>query len=450
MDQNKYPAAKAVKRHVRTHALRILAVLLSLLALLTLLVNLSTGAARFFGRLPVLGKLSRALRFCHGSAVRVDNDYLQPLNLTQTVGEDSVCVDFLIVDGQTVTVFYRLESDRAETCYLNPSFLLPDGSEAAACCTVLGNSYSDGPLEGMESVSLIFPQAPPASLQMRVQLMDAALPQEERRQQSKRFSFLLDYDPANTSAGRHIDADQQIVFTQLDDSTLKLRVVGIDVYPAHVNFTVEADPENAFWFDTLDYHVLTVDGTRFDALGSDAVHYDADWSEPSHPYAESRAERGLFRFSEDDGALRATLRVDSPLLEKAGFLSLVLTGAELCSKQVERSIRVDLAAARAEALPEGVTLIGAEREGADWLLRFHSEAETSLPGEEYFRVYDPQLRPWGWIDWSYGEAEPGAPGGSEQTARLVNYPFDACYLVADGGFGCYPEGVQARFSLNAQ
>lgn len=34
------------------------------------------------------------------------------------------------------------------------------------------------------------------------------------------------------------------------------------------------------------------------------------------------------------------------------------------------------------------------------------------------------------------------PGGSEQTGRLKNYPFDTCYLVADGGFGCYPDGIQ--------
>ena len=80
-------------------------------ATFVLLVNLSTPFARACGRIPLLADLAKAVSWSPSLSAAVENDYVQPLRLSQSQNGITARVEYLIVDRKQVDVFFSIRSD---------------------------------------------------------------------------------------------------------------------------------------------------------------------------------------------------------------------------------------------------------------------------------------------------------------------------------------------------
>ena len=80
-------------------------------AAFVLLVNLSMPFARACGRIPVLSALAKAVSWSPSLSAAVENDYVQPMELSQFQNGITARVEYLIVDRKQVVVLFSLESD---------------------------------------------------------------------------------------------------------------------------------------------------------------------------------------------------------------------------------------------------------------------------------------------------------------------------------------------------
>ena len=62
-------------------------------------------------KVPGLRELAEAVTFSRSLTDAVNNQYVQPISLTQTQNGITASVDYLIVDQKQVNVFYRLTAD---------------------------------------------------------------------------------------------------------------------------------------------------------------------------------------------------------------------------------------------------------------------------------------------------------------------------------------------------
>lgn len=406
-----------------------LAVLLAVLGVFALVVNLSPKAATAAGKLPLIGGLSKALRFSKERSYQVDNDYVQVLDLAQTGGEDRVKVDFLVVDRQTLTVFFHLETDR-ESCYLGAKASLSDGTPAYELCDYcVQNEYTEGPLEGLQSLTMAFPEAVPETLQLRLSVVDAKVPYEERVPEN--YDFQLRFDPSLTAPARHCPQDAVLVLDEESGEEKRIHVTGVDVYTDHVCISVEGDPEDKAWIEYLDYCVKTPEGLSLKG---------------NNPRYDNREDfyDGSFLSCEADGGLeKAVLRVDSVLLNKASSLKLEIVEFDYHCLLDPNCPYVDLVAGTAERLPDGVELVRTRRDGDDWLMTFRC-GDEGMQDRDYYEAYDALGRVFGWVEWINVEDGdesvadlPELSSAWYQTARLRSYPYDGVYLTRDLGTGVY-------------
>ena len=76
-------------------------------ALFVLAVNCSATVAYACSRVPILKELAEAVTFSRSLTDAVENEYVQPLNLTQEENGVTASVEYLIVDQKQVNVFFR-------------------------------------------------------------------------------------------------------------------------------------------------------------------------------------------------------------------------------------------------------------------------------------------------------------------------------------------------------
>ena len=76
-------------------------------ALFLLLVNCFPTFAAACEGLPVLGGLAEALQFDKSLRLAVENEYVQPLGLSQAENGITARVEYLIVDQKNVNIFFR-------------------------------------------------------------------------------------------------------------------------------------------------------------------------------------------------------------------------------------------------------------------------------------------------------------------------------------------------------
>ena len=75
-----------------------------------LLVNLFPPFAKACGDVPVLRELAKAVAWSPSLSAAVENDYVQPMEQTQTKDGITVSVEYLIVDRKQLNIFYTLRS----------------------------------------------------------------------------------------------------------------------------------------------------------------------------------------------------------------------------------------------------------------------------------------------------------------------------------------------------
>ena len=396
------------------------------------LVNLSPTVAEACGGVPGLRELARAVTFSRSLSDAVDNAYVQPIELTQTDGDISASVEYLIVDQKQVTVFFRLTSDVYGHMIAAPGFRDAEGEFLGSC--IYGANDFDVPNGQLQSATLDFVEGDvPDTLRMYLKVRDvggwqadASAPPEDRiitgdndkwdlarpdeeyadPEYAARFDFLLEFDPYFTQQGKHMEINRTV---ELGDQ--KIILTDIEIFPSHLRLNVDAPEDNTSWLQGLEFRVMA-GGAVFDTV-----------------------KNGISATGSLDKPMMSSYRADSTFFYDAQELTIEITGATWLDKDMER-VRVDLAGASAEVMPDGAELISAERRGDRWVVTVGCEMrgwdgdEDSMKFHQIFlgRYYDPEGNEYyinSWSSYEYGEGT----GYFYEEFPLYDYPYDEVWLT---------------------
>jgi hypothetical protein len=339
-------SAQARARHTRRIRRRVFASLSGVTTLLlafALLVNVSAPFAAAMGNIPLLRELAAAVAFSPSLSAAVENEYVQPMELTQTRNGVTMAIPHVIVDQKQLNVFYTLESPTVARMRAEPR----------VAQTLEGYSLHAGGLEDggtLQTFVLDFHDNDvPDSVTLRCEVFaggtgtdaPASAPPPGGERPLAEFTFTLRFDPYFTAQGEVLAVNQ--IFT-LDGQ--KLTVASAEIYPTHLRVNVTQDAANTAWLKGLEFSFVNGRGERFEGLQS-----------------------GVTASSAQDDPYATAYRLESAFFSDSERLTMEVTGADWLDKDRER-VNIDLVNAAAEWLPEGVRLESAYRAETGWELVF--------------------------------------------------------------------------------
>ena len=334
---------KAQKRRNRVvFAYRPLAGLAACFALFVLLVNFSAPVAQACANIPFLRELANAVTFSQSLSDAVENDYIQQMDLAQENNGITAKVEYVIIDRKQVNIFYRLESEEHTYMYTSPEVLNKEGTDKEPCAWI--TPINDVPNDQLRLITLDYNQEDvPAALQLMLYVYgkpDAITGKENRLTE---FTFLLEFDPNRIAEMKVYPVNQTV---NLDGQSIT--ITEIQVYPTHLRMVVSEAPPNTSWLRMLDFCIETED-SRFNSI-----------------------QRGVTATITEDGL--TAYRSDSTYFYEAKQIQIVITGARWLRKDMKK-IKIDLTTGKADALPEGVTLIpmNSENSMSPFMLHVHRD-----------------------------------------------------------------------------
>lgn len=348
-----------------------------------LLVNLFPPFAYACGRVPLLRELAKAVAWSPSLSAAVENEFVQPMGISQTKNGITATVQYLIVDQKQVNIFFTLEGEGYETLTSDMPEFAPEQA-----CSKMGATPGQAP-GTLLRFCLDYPDAVPDGFTMTIpvtgeregaerpmsetpgadqSIADEMLspPAVERREILAEFTFDLTFDPLFTDPGEIIPVNETF---EMDGQTLT--VTEVEIYPTQLRLNVAAEEANTAWLKGLDFYLENQDGERFDAVTN-----------------------GVTATGDTDTPAMVSFRLESPYFSKSDRLTLHITGACWLEKAHER-VYVDLERASAPWLPEGVTLTSAQRREGGWFLTFRV-AYSERPVTSVFSMtfYDAEGNAW--------------------------------------------------------
>lgn len=397
-----------------------------LFAAFVVIVNASTAFAMICGRIPILRELAVAVAFSPSLSAAVENEYVQPINQSQTANGITMRVEYVIVDQKQLNIFYTLDSKAYTNMDVAPTI------SAADSTTLEGYSVSSGSY-GIQNGELrqiavdFVDKDMPDSLMLTgrvydcgtgtasvaAPVQDALIADTEEYKEPETLStfvFTLAFDPSFSQQGEVITLNQDFI---LDDQ--RLTATTVEVYPTHIRLNLEDEEGNTAWLQSLVYYIEDEKGRRFEQISN-----------------------GITATGSPDSPMMCSHRLESTFFAGSKKLTLTITGAIWLDKDKQR-IRVDLANGTADALPEGVRLEDAVREGESWLLTFSGtcrkeNASYQLFGTDY---YDEAGTKYAYNSWSTGmtgywdeesQQHVETPDKFRVQFALTDYPHEIVYL----------------------
>lgn len=353
---------RALRKRHRVTANRFLqsgATLAACLAVFILLVNLSAPVAYACSQIPVLRDLAAAVTFSPSLSDAVENEYVQPMNLSRTEKGITAEIAYLIVDQKQVNIFYRLDSGEYDRLLATPT--VRDAATRHRLSAIISQSSITSEKEVLRCLTVDFTEdAVPESMIVELYVYTPdMIPDSEGYLVS--LDFLLEFDPQFTATGRIIPVNRQVL---LEDQTIT--VTDIEIYPTHLRVNIEEDANNTAWLKDLDFYIETDWGMRFEAVAD-----------------------GITATGRDDAL--TSYRADSTYFHQADRLNLVITGATWLRKDMETTY-VNLKTGETGPLPEGVSFHEARREGNGWTVSFRADMQKENAMHQIFRspYYDAQ------------------------------------------------------------
>lgn len=337
-----------------------------------LMVNLVPTFAYACGGVPLLRALAKAVTWSPSLSAAVENEYVQPIGLTQTKNGITATVEYLIVDQKQVNIFYTLEGDYEDLSGRRVEFS-PDQH-----CAISYGGAPNAPGE-IQSITLDYvdrdvPEG--FSVTIGAASMDEELnaPPEvslaedellhtdecEELEILAEFTFELKFDPTYTAVGEIIPVDQTIA---LDGQTVT--VTETAVYPTHVRINVADNPANSAWLKGLTFYLENEDGERFKPISN-----------------------GISATGGDGTDSYVSFRLESPYFARSRHLTLHITGSEWLDKSREK-VHLDLDTGKADFLPEGVVFAGAQHHADGWILEFRvKERREDFTHQVFFMTFE--------------------------------------------------------------
>ena len=336
-----------------------------------LMVNLVPTFAYACGGVPLLRELAKAVTWSPSLSAAVENEYVQPIGLTQTKNGITATVEYLIVDQKQVNIFYTLEGDYEDLSGRRVEFF-PDQH----CAFSYGGSpHAPGDIQSitLDYVDRDVPEG--FSVTIGVASMDEALnaPPEESLAEDEllhmdeeeldilaEFTFALKFDPTYTAAGEIIPVNQTITL-----AGQSVTVTEAAVYPTHGRINVADDAANSAWLKGLTFYLENEDGERFEPISN-----------------------GISATGGDGTDSYVSFRLESPYFARSRHLTLHITGSEWLNKSRER-VRLDLNTGKADFLPEGAEFKSAEHHADGWILEFRvQERREDFTHQVFFMTFE--------------------------------------------------------------
>ena len=359
-------------------------------ALFLLLVNCFPTFAAACEGLPVLGELAEALQFDKSLRLAVENEYVQPLGLSQTENGITARVEYLIVDQKNVNVFFRF--------YASDGRSLRAGYRAntPGCVSVMENldSLEDGALR---HIGIMATDELPDTLELTLFAYDGAYGSYKDGDLAAEFHFSIEYDPNFTAQGEVIPVGT--AFT-LEGQTLI--VDRAEIYPTHMRLIIQEAGENTAALASLDFYLTDDRGRTYDAGAGCLVRMGA-------------VENG-----------ENCYLVESPWFQNGKRYTLHIRGAQFLSKD-RPPVRVNLRTKTAEGLPDGVSLKDIQRQSDVWVISF---GLTPLPEElaHFSTQFTSDYRSEDGTQEGYTGHGVRADGTEEYLTLESDYPEDVVYL----------------------
>ena len=385
-------------------------------AVFVLMVNLWTPFALACARVPVLKELTAAVAFSPSLKTAVENDYVQYIGQSQTDGDVTMTVEYVIVDEKQVNIFFTLDSDVYVHMDGTPDLYLEDGSDAPASVQFSHPAeWTEGQLRhiAVDFVDMDVPEA--LRLDYAVDIVSEQ-PLEElpagqrqdtlhrREEPAAEFSFPLRFDPHFLQQGETIQLNRWL---ELDGQRIYAR--DVEVYPTHVRLNLEDDGNNTAWLKSLDFYLEDEKGSRYEKISN-----------------------GISATGSPDSPFMPSHRLESSYFGDAEHLKLCITGAEWLDKDLQY-VTVDLNTLEAHPQPEQITFLRATWESDSRVLWCRAPDSISVLAQT-IRTPDGEERDvegWGFRtateDLGNGDFQE-LTGLCDQYLFLGDYPWDTVTL----------------------
>lgn len=350
-----------------------------------LLVNFSTPFAMACAKVPFFKELAEAVSFHPSLYAAVENEWVQPIDQTDTDNGYTMTVEYLIVDQKQLNVFYTLEGgeeiDPEDHYMIRSDFLDAQGEELKAS-VVAGSSQVNGELYHVTADFTSAEGVMPSTLRMECELDlswdDSA--SEDRDETVAAFAFDLSFDPQFTAQAELVEVNRWL---EMDGQQILLK--NVEIYPTHVRVNLEDHPDNTAWLRDLEMYVKNEKGEQFGGV-----------------------KNGISATGSPDSPFTQSFRLESSFFSDSERLTLCITGAQWLEKGRQWTV-LDIENAEIEYLPHGAVLEGVERSGTQLVIK------TREPNEDYMRAGQMFL---GWR----------APDGTEGSAnRWSDYSYDGSH-----------------------
>ncbi len=354
-------------RRTRRGVTAALSSLAGVAAAFVLLVNVSLPFARACGKIPFLRELARSVAFSPSLSAAVENEYVQPIDQTQSAGGVTMTVRYLIVDNRQMILFYTLASDDPELsleCY--PDLHPADGAADLPEHGLTYGGYPNDDGKTLRTITVVFTdagsafpedfvlnariratgvkeahtgdQAPAASIYDR--------PAREEEQELVTLSFPLHVDLSQIKAERVYEVGQDVT---LDGQTIT--VERLEVYPTFMQIVLSDHEENTAWLVGLNFYLEDQAGNQYEQSG------------------------GITALGSPDSPFWPIHRVDSAYFTNAGSYTLHITGATWLDKDLS-SVTLDLETGESSPLPELIQDFEFERSGDGYRFEFYLQANN--------------------------------------------------------------------------
>ena len=413
-------AYKKKRKRTTQMIVRPLAGLAACFAIFVLLVNFCAPVAYACSQIPVLKELAEAVTFSRSLTDAVENEYVQPMELSQTDNGITAEVAYLIVDQKQVNVFYRLDSKKYESLEANPEILNSDGVRPASCSYhTTGFGAENGELRCL-SIDFVDNDVP-GSLRVKLDVYSNVIHPEnvapnpvvdeiysdnpyKEPDYLAHFDFLLEFDPKFTAAGKVFPVNQTVI---LDGQAIT--ITDIEVYPTHMRVDIADSADNTAWLKRLDFYIETDLGIKFDPVSN-----------------------GITATGSADSPSMVSYRADSSYFYESNHLQLVITGAQWLRKDMETTY-LNLVTGEHGVLPEGSEFDSARKHGDGWILKFQTAWEEGMPMYHLFghKFYDADGNESEIKQWSSMYGDPNEEGNITHfydEFPLLNYPYDEVWL----------------------
>jgi len=322
-------------------------------ALFVVAVNSSVKVAYACSQIPILKELAEAVTFSRSLTDAVENEYVQPINLTQEEDGVTVSVEYLIVDQKQVNVFFRISSKEEKEYGVTPKVLTRDKKYAGCSYYLNDHDAQNGELQ---SVTIdFFDEDVPDSLTLKLDVNERGL---------KRvgvFEFLLEFDPQFTAVGKVYEINKTVI---LDGNEIIIRKM--EIYPTHLRVNIEESTENKDKLKGLEFYIKTDWGMKFETVSN-----------------------GIIAHGSVDAPEITSYRADSTYFYEADHLEIVITGADWLDKSREL-VYVNLLTGETKGLPEHVKFGAAVKQETGWALTLDVKFKEEDHFDQNFawRYYD--------------------------------------------------------------